>query len=272
MYAYREYLELENGARACTAFENVAGQAGEMAGSHWHDAYELLLVQQGRCVQRVGTASACLSPGALTVIRPGAVHSTRALGPCAIAVLQFTPEFSGVSLPSLMLDKPPMEPERLRCRFENLGAAAQAQDEAGRLILSGGVRELCGQILRMAPEGVGVPAPGRLFEQVARYLSAGGDMSLTGAAAHLGYAPEHLSRRFHQEAGMTFREYVDQLRLRRALKLMRSGRLNLTQLAAHLGYADANSFSRAFKRASGMSPGAYMRRRSRAEEPNPKEG
>ena len=97
-------------------------------------------------------------------------------------------------------------------------------------------------------------------------------MSLTGAAAHLGYAPEHLSRRFHQEAGMTFREYVDQLRLRRALKLMRSGRLNLTQLAAHLGYADANSFSRAFKRASGMSPGAYMRRRSRAEEPNPKEG
>ena len=27
MYAYRERLELENGARACTAFENVAGQA-----------------------------------------------------------------------------------------------------------------------------------------------------------------------------------------------------------------------------------------------------
>ena len=58
MYAYRERLELENGTRACTAFENVAGQAGEMAGSHWHDAYELLLVQQGRCVQRVGTAGA----------------------------------------------------------------------------------------------------------------------------------------------------------------------------------------------------------------------
>ena len=72
MYAYRERLELENGTRACTAFENVARQAGEMTGSHWHDAYELLLVQYGRCVQRVGTASACLSPGALTVIRPGA--------------------------------------------------------------------------------------------------------------------------------------------------------------------------------------------------------
>lgn len=71
MYAYRERLELENGARACTAFENVAGQAGEMAGSHWHDAYELLLVQYGRCVQRVGTASACLSPGRSRLSAPG---------------------------------------------------------------------------------------------------------------------------------------------------------------------------------------------------------
>lgn len=261
MYAYRERLEFEFSARTCMVFENSIEQAGEMAGSHWHDAYELLLVRHGHCLQRIGATQQTLGPGALTAIHPGAVHATRSLEPCAILVLQFTPELLGASLPSLMLNAPALSLDQLNLRFQNLLQAEELSGEAGRLILSGGVRELCGQILRMAPGGIRPPEPGQLFEQVARYLALGGDMSLTGAAAHLGYSPEHLSRRFHQEAGMTFRAYLDQLRFRQALKLMRSGRMNLNQLAAHLGYADANSFSRAFKRASGLSPGVYMKKR-----------
>ncbi len=264
MFAYREKLKLEPGAPACTAFTNARTAPGMMVNCHWHDAYELLLVRRGRCVQRVGMRELTLGPGALSVIAPGDIHSTCALERCEIDVVQCGPDAPGAALPSLIWERPALDAAQLAGRFDNLKAAAGRADAAARLILSGGIRELAGQLMRLLPDSGGAP-PHRLAQAVARCLDEGGDTRLAAVAARLGYAPEHLSRRFHEETGATYREYAERVRMGRALTLLRRGGLSSGELAAQLGYSGAASFARAFKRAYGMSPARYMSRRAPTE-------
>ena len=264
MFAYREKLKLESGTSACAAFTNVRPSPGVMVNCHWHDAYELLLVRRGRCSQRAGMRELTLGPGALSIIAPGDLHATYALEHCEIDVLQFGPEAPGAVLPSMIWEQPSLDAALLAYRFDNLKSAALHDDMASRLILSGGIRELAGQLLRMLPDNARAQS-GQLARAVAHCLDSGGDMRLTAVAARLGYAPEHLSRRFHEETGTTYREYADQLRMGRALMLMRHGTLSCSELAARLGYSSAASFARAFKRAYGLSPARYISRRAPVE-------
>jgi AraC-like DNA-binding protein len=77
--------------------------------------------------------------------------------------------------------------------------------------------------------------------------------SATDAASTLGVSERTLHRRL-AEAGKNFGQIVDGLREERARYLLRHSSLSLAQLAELLGFAEAASFSRAFKRWTGLSP------------------
>ena len=70
------------------------------------------------------------------------------------------------------------------------------------------------------------------------------------------------SRRL-QDEGQSLSRLLEQVRIERAEQLLREGRLNLQDVAVQAGFADASSFSRAFKRATGLTP-AEQRERLRA--------
>lgn len=55
----------------------------------------------------------------------------------------------------------------------------------------------------------------------------------------------------------SFRELVDEVRYEIARQMLRNTSLDVTEVAAALGYADASAFTRAFRRWSGTTPGAW---------------
>ncbi len=65
--------------------------------------------------------------------------------------------------------------------------------------------------------------------------------------------------RFKAAVGQTPLEYLTHWRMRRAQLLMRSGSRSLMQIAEAVGYDSESAFSRVFKRATGMTPGAFRR-------------
>ena len=65
-----------------------------------------------------------------------------------------------------------------------------------------------------------------------------------------------LSRRLAED-GMSFSGIADQIRLERAEHLLQTTQLSLVEIAKVLGFADASSFTRAFRRATGDTPGSY---------------
>jgi AraC-like DNA-binding protein len=78
--------------------------------------------------------------------------------------------------------------------------------------------------------------------------------ALAALAAMANMSRSHFSRTFHVVAGISLRDYVRDLRLKRAQELMRASRLSLTSIATASGFYDLPHFNKAFRYRFGMSP------------------
>jgi len=85
------------------------------------------------------------------------------------------------------------------------------------------------------------------------------DISLAHYAKELGMTHEALTRSFKQEFGLAPSQFIIQLRLRRARRLLEAGKLSLAEIASDCGFSSANYFGRVFKAEIGQSPAAYRR-------------
>jgi AraC-like DNA-binding protein len=79
--------------------------------------------------------------------------------------------------------------------------------------------------------------------------------------AHL--SPSYFSRVFHAQTGRTFSDYLARLRIDHAKRLLVQSALDMAQIAAQSGFYDQSHFTRTFKNVTGLTPGAYRRRRER---------
>lgn len=90
--------------------------------------------------------------------------------------------------------------------------------------------------------------------------------SITELAALCGISVRHLHRQFHALTGSTVTAYVDYYRMNRAQALLSSRDMPIKIIAARLGFAHPNSFARAFRRATGMTPLHYRQSISVSDE------
>lgn len=84
--------------------------------------------------------------------------------------------------------------------------------------------------------------------------------TLEEVARALALSPRSLRRKLDQE-GTSFRQLVEEERRQTAEQMLSSTDMTLDELAFHLGYTDTASFTRAFRRWLGMSPGEYRKTR-----------
>jgi AraC-like DNA-binding protein len=81
-----------------------------------------------------------------------------------------------------------------------------------------------------------------------------GDATADSVASIMGFSRQTLFRRLREE-GVTFEEVLDELRHRMALHYLQGKRASVNEVAYLVGFSDRASFSRAFKRWTGRSPG-----------------
>ena len=72
-----------------------------------------------------------------------------------------------------------------------------------------------------------------------------------------GVSEKTLSRRFLRETGLTYRQWVQQVRLACALERLENGE-PIGRIAQDLGYVSASAFSAMFRRAIGVSPRDFL--------------
>lgn len=79
-------------------------------------------------------------------------------------------------------------------------------------------------------------------------------------AATVFLNPAYLSRLFRKETGVSLTEYIQEVKLEHAKKLLIHSNLKVGSVAEAIGYTHFSYFAKIFKRATGLSPHEYRKR------------
>lgn len=85
------------------------------------------------------------------------------------------------------------------------------------------------------------------------------DIDLDAAARAAGLSTFHFLRLFAKALGVTPHQYLVRSRLRHAARLLADEGRAVTDVAYDVGFKDLSNFVRSFRRAAGVSPGAFRR-------------
>ncbi|SFB25880.1 two-component system, response regulator YesN [Cohnella sp. OV330] len=83
------------------------------------------------------------------------------------------------------------------------------------------------------------------------------DLSLVRLAGYIHFNPSYLSRLFKQACGVNLSEYIEAARIERAKALLRGDDLKVLEVGVRVGYEASQSFTRFFKKATGVTPQEY---------------
>lgn len=89
----------------------------------------------------------------------------------------------------------------------------------------------------------------------------GEDVSLETVADHFFLNPSYFSRLFKQYSGVTFTDYLVEIRMNEAKKLIAMGKYKVYEISQMVGYKSEKYFFRVFKQNTGCAPSEYYRSR-----------
>lgn len=84
-------------------------------------------------------------------------------------------------------------------------------------------------------------------------------LTLRALSGRLGYSEFHMTRKFREISGMSFREYLRRWKLAFALKEVRDSRRSFLDIALDYGFSSHEAFTRAFRDTYGVTPSQYRR-------------
>lgn len=83
------------------------------------------------------------------------------------------------------------------------------------------------------------------------------DIGIRDIADHVKISYSHIRKIFKDETGENIVDYINVMRVNEAKKLLVSTDMNIKDIALGLGYNNDQSFTRAFKKFEGITPGEY---------------
>jgi AraC family transcriptional regulator, regulatory protein of adaptative response / methylphosphotriester-DNA alkyltransferase methyltransferase len=98
-----------------------------------------------------------------------------------------------------------------------------------------------------------------LFEEAADLIDRefASNLELDAVARRLATSRRQLQRAFTESAGVSFRTFVAQVRMQKALELLREGHLPVRDVANAVGYRQPAQFAKTFRRHHGAPPSSF---------------
>lgn len=238
---------------------------------HWHDSYLIGFTEQG--VQQFHCRRALFSsvPGQTFFLEPGDIHDGHAPTPGGFtySTLYLEPTWLEKALPGLFEQAPadclpgvprtqPDDPGLLPCIANALQALRDGEPRMVRDAALDALLERISHSLHWRQRLSGNPQIASVALRARDYLHAHfhENIGLDELAQVCGVDRFRLSRAFKAAFGIAPHGYLIQLRLVRARRLLAIG-TSPADVASDLGFADQSHLGRWFRRANGLTPGAY---------------
>jgi len=263
-----------------------AGHVVERMGRHAHAFLELVVFDRPGGVHEVAGARRRVRRGDLWAIAPGEAHDLSDLGRAEGWIVLFGPEaadqratpvapwrgdvrwgaFRRTAGGQGRVTLGSEEQERWRREIEELAREIDRPGPGHReavaarltLLLLAAARAAAAQHGARTAEGMSPdPLIAAVFGVIDQHFR--GPLPLERVATSVGRSPSHLSELVRERTGRTVVQWIIERRLAGARGLLADSDAPLVDVAEQVGYIDVTHFTRQFKRAYGLTPGAWRR-------------
>lgn len=251
-----------------------------------HNFFEMMYMEQGKCVSRTDGMELSLQEGDICVIPPRTDHAISDCSEDAVIVdflirsstfesafwdlLQgkdilaafFAQSLYGGKSDSVLVFH--AEGDEILKKFVEYACDEYQGNQGYRnRMLNNLIRAIFILILRNHEKDVEIPArPGEIQDEnlmdILNYIQEHYmDLTLSGLAGYFNYSERHMSRLLKEKTGLNFRVILQKLKLGKAADLLHNPNITLQDIVEQAGYMDISSFVRTFKKYYGMSPAEY---------------
>jgi len=258
----------------------------DMCSLHGHDFLEFSYVAQGALEHVLDGVSSTVRAGDYFIVDYGTKHSYRAVGeePLRVINLLFYPAFVDRTLGEGDSFEKVVNSYLIRFRYRSLNhspAGIAFRDESGaiyailRHILEeykrgdAGymeyIRCLVVEMLILIMRGIGgsdtKARESEVISAITRRIKQeyAGHLRLSEFAEEYSYSLSHLSKKFSEETGLSFMEYLQRIRIEQACKLLEGESGGIAHIAESVGYTDIKFFNKVFKETLGLTPTAFRK-------------
>ncbi len=115
------------------------------------------------------------------------------------------------------------------------------------------------------PDDTYDPQMAQLIQHMREYMNRNymNTISLDYLSEILNISPSYLSTQFKRYASINFVDYLTDLRINEATRLLMDPLRSTAEVASLVGYSDGSYFARVFKKRTGLTPTQYRRQRLR---------
>lgn len=259
----------------CVHETSVAGDAPYPLYYHWHSEVEFLYLTAGSAVFMVEREQIRLEAGDVLFIRPDILHGSmdrdheaptfRALdfapsflsGIAADAIQQkyLSPMFFGSMPHYLFLGKETEDGRRMYRLLLQIHTIYMEDRDGGELLIKAKICEMMYYVYRNMKRDEGkehIPdvRKSQFIKKIVEYVRENYEnpISLKEIAGHLAVSEGYFCRSFKENFHMTFGNFLNDVRMGEAERLVRETDLTMEEIARKTGFNNSNYFTVCFKR------------------------
>ena len=237
---------------------------------HWHEEYQLCLIQSGAGDLTYRGSSLPTPPASLFIVHPGEVHSNRAFDSLGVSYRMIFVDAESMRYAAsdalgtetgvpffptaVIFDKDTIRQYlSLHYALEQPSSSLERQTLLLNFLTTL-VTRFGESRTRPRPLGLERQAVGRALDYLYEHYAE--NISLENLARIANLSPFHFNRVFSEQYGMPPHAFQTQLRVFRAKTLLREG-WSISQVAFQTGFADQSHLTRHFKRLVAVTPGQF---------------
>ena len=244
----------------------------------WHSAIEILTVLKGGTELYVEGQKHFLNEGAIFLINENVCHSIISQDrDNIIIVLKVSKNFLQKNYPTLYsnitmglmsgTNDDAAFSEKIRLYLAEIVTHAMSGETIDNIIAKDYLSLLVSEIIKKTLGDTGgvaefrnVRSPQALNKAIdymeQNYASK---LSLNVVADHVGYNPSYLSTAFKHYTGISFSEYLNRVRLRKALSMISDKTIGIEEVAERVGFACSGCMSKVSKKYCGKTPQEFRK-------------